>query len=379
MFMTESSLLPYPASPEKALPQRLARQIQVFQKDQFLRQMLNAIPSLLAVLNEHRQIIYANQSLIEMLEVDSEDVLFGQRPGDVFECVHTYEADTGCGTGESCRSCGALKAIMSQKRSVEECRMTRLRQSLIQAHELEVTSTPFEYADEQFTIFSIEDKSAEHRRQMLERIFFHDIMNIVGSIRGFTEILEEGEIEEPEAVYRQIREAADQVIGEVNGQRLLSDAEQGRLELNQEFCSSLELLQRTVRLYGKHRAVAGRQLIIDDAAVNEYLVTDQNLVLRILGNMVLNAVEAVAYGETVRLDCRCEAKEITFTVQNSGVIPAEVQREIFQRTYSTKGSGRGLGTYSMRLLSNFLDGGVGFSSDEEQGTIFCLKIPQNLQ
>ena len=125
--------------------------------------------------------------------------------------------------------------------------------------------------------------------------------------------------------------------------------------------------------------MAGRQLIIDDAAVNEYLVTDQNLVLRILGNMVLNAVEAVAYGETVRLDCRCEAKEITFTVQNSGVIPAEVQREIFQRTYSTKGSGRGLGTYSMRLLSNFLDGGVGFSSDEEQGTIFCLKIPQNLQ
>ena len=175
---------------EKAAPEILERQIQVFRDDKFVRQMLDAIPSLLAVLNANRQIIYANTSLIEMLEFEHEDSLLGMRPGDVFDCVHVFDAEDGCGTGDYCRSCGALMAIIANEKKTEECRLTRLRESSIQAHELEVTTTPFSYENETFTIFSVVDKSDEHRRQMLERIFFHDIMNVVGSIKGFTELLE---------------------------------------------------------------------------------------------------------------------------------------------------------------------------------------------
>jgi sensor histidine kinase regulating citrate/malate metabolism len=34
-----------------------------------------------------------------------------------------------------------------------------------------------------------------------------------------------------------------------------------------------------------------------------------------------------------------------------------------------------LGTYSMKLLSRFLRGDVSFSSSNEKGTIFSVKIP----
>ena len=355
---------------------KLEEQIQVFRDDQFVRRLLDAIPSLLAVLNSHRQIIYANRSLIDMLELDGESSLLGQRPGDVFDCVHVFDSADGCGSSDLCQSCGALVAILAGEKRVEECRMTRLRESRIQAHELQVTATPFVYADETFTIFSIEDKSAEHRRQMLERIFFHDIMNIVGSIKGFAELLELHEQEDKEKIYLQIREAAEQVIGEVETQRVLSDAEHGRLELKQEFCSSTDILNRVVRIYDQHKAKVLRHVRISENSENHYLLTDQSLLLRILGNMVVNALEAISSDETVTLACRLEKKDVVFSVHNPGEIPGTVKPEIFRRTYSTKGPGRGLGTYSMRLLSHFLQSEVLFTSDAERGTIFYLRLPQ---
>jgi signal transduction histidine kinase len=53
----------------------------------------------------------------------------------------------------------------------------------------------------------------------------------------------------------------------------------------------------------------------------------------------------------------------------------EVQRQLFQRSFSTKGIGRGLGTYSIRLLTeNYLKGKVSFISNETEGTVFSIEL-----
>lgn len=49
--------------------------------------------------------------------------------------------------------------------------------------------------------------------------------------------------------------------------------------------------------------------------------------------------------------------------------------QIFQRSFSTKGKGRGIGTYSVRLLSeNYLKGNISFVSNEYEGTIFTVEL-----
>ena len=54
----------------------------------------------------------------------------------------------------------------------------------------------------------------------------------------------------------------------------------------------------------------------------------------------------------------------------------EVQLGVFQRSLSTKGSGRGLGTYSMKLLTErYLKGHVSFTSTASGGTTFTIRIP----
>ena len=96
-----------------------------------------------------------------------------------------------------------------------------------------------------------------------------------------------------------------------------------------------------------------------------------------LGNLVKNALEAVPQGAQVTLSAHSSPEGVTFRVHNPGVMPAEVQRQVFQRSFSTKAdSGRGIGTYSVRLLTErYLGGRVGFVSEEPHGTTFHVTLP----
>ena len=70
---------------------------------------------------------------------------------------------------------------------------------------------------------------------------------------------------------------------------------------------------------------------------------------------------------------------MVFRVANPSVMPPDVQNQVFQRSFSTKGENRGLGTYSMRLLTErYLKGHVSFTSDKAHGTVFRVRLPLDM-
>jgi signal transduction histidine kinase len=105
-------------------------------------------------------------------------------------------------------------------------------------------------------------------------------------------------------------------------------------------------------------------------------VTDVALLVRVLVNMVRNALEAAPQGP-IRIECRRVGETYRFSVNNPGVIPDDVAAWIFTRSFSTKAAqGRGLGTYSMKLFGERVLGGrVGFTSDAGSGTTFFIEHP----
>ena len=104
-------------------------------------------------------------------------------------------------------------------------------------------------------------------------------------------------------------------------------------------------------------------------------MTDRTLLARILGNMLKNALEAAGADETVTFRCTREGERIDFAIHNRAAIAPAAQLEIFQRSFSTKGEGRGLGTYSMKVLGEYLGAEVDFSSSAASGTTFRLRLP----
>lgn len=92
--------------------------------------------------------------------------------------------------------------------------------------------------------------------------------------------------------------------------------------------------------------------------------------------MVKNALEASRYGRQVTLDCEEVDGGVRFSVHNEGAMPREVHLQIFRRSFSTKGEGRGLGTYSIKLFGErYLEGKVDFTTDADAGTTFALWLP----
>ena len=87
--------------------EELARKRLLVENAALLRAALDAMPTIVLILNTRRQIVSANAALMRALNAEI-DELIGGRPGEVFRCVHVQEGPDGCGTAESCAFCGAV-------------------------------------------------------------------------------------------------------------------------------------------------------------------------------------------------------------------------------------------------------------------------------
>ena len=65
------------------------------------------------------------------------------------------------------------------------------------------------------------------------------------------------------------------------------------------------------------------------------------------------------------------------SIHNASILSEAAQLQMFQRSFSTKEArGRGIGTYSARLLAEkYLKGDVSFTSRELEGTTFFVALP----
>jgi sensor histidine kinase regulating citrate/malate metabolism len=91
--------------------------------------------------------------------------------------------------------------------------------------------------------------------------------------------------------------------------------------------------------------------------------------------MIKNALEAESGKSQVVLKCQQNGVGDRFSVHNQTFIPRDIQLQLFKRSFTTKGVGRGIGTYSMKLLGEkYLNGKVGFESTPEEGTTFFIDL-----
>ena len=75
--------------------------------------LLHSVSGLLAILDEHRQIVSVNDSLLQALGIEDPAQVLGLRPGEALDCVHAHEDPAGCGTTKFCSTCGAAISIVS--------------------------------------------------------------------------------------------------------------------------------------------------------------------------------------------------------------------------------------------------------------------------
>lgn len=345
----------------------------------FVQSLINSMQDLVLILNEHRQIVSVNSSLLEALGLKEPASLLGKRPGEALGCTHASAAPGGCGTAEVCSVCGAVLTILASQADhtqvTGDCRIT-LEKNGGTALDLSVMASPLDIDGHSFTIFTLRDVSANHRRQVLERVFFHDILNTAGGIRGIASLLIEELPETKELEFKHwMVGLSDTLIEDINHQRRLMAAERGDYQPVMETINLQELLQELSCLYEHHERTPNRTTRLREQTACT-VTTDRAILRRIVGNMIINALEASPSDSTILIGARQDGNRVRIEVTNSGEIPREIQLQLFKRSFSTKGtSGRGIGTYSMKLFGErYLGGQVGFSSANGQ-TTFYIDLP----
>jgi hypothetical protein len=310
--------------------------------------------------------------------------ILGKRPGEALGCIHSDEGPDGCGTGNHCFTCGAvgsiLEALHEHRQAARECRVTIGTDSST-ALDLMVMTTPVEINGHPLLVCSLRDIAAEKRREVLERVFFHDVINTAGGIRGLAELLfADGNLDprEEQNFKRMMVDLSESLISEIKQQRELLAAERGIFEPYLEQVPVAQIMHKLYALYVNHECARERILVLDSVPSGT-IFTDKRVIQRILGNLIKNALEATPAGGRVTIAARETDTTITFIISNPGVMPDEVQLQLFQRSFSTKSdSGRGIGTYSVKLFGErYLKGKVAFTSRDPEGTTFTFSIKKS--
>jgi signal transduction histidine kinase len=359
---------------DRAQPDRILAQADMFAQIDLAPQILNSIDNGVVILNQQRQIVFINDKFPRYAGLSEKEMALGLRPGEAMGCYHAFESAGGCGTSEYCHACGSLVAIlMAQKgrANTQECRVSRSEDDHFEALDLRITATPLAVNNEQLTVFSVTDIADEKRRRVLERIFFHDLRNTAAIINSASEMISMKLDSDPFG--DMLARAALRLLDEIEAQEQLTMAENGLLDLNVCPISTTDFLADLVALYKTQAEMLNCDIRLHPIAETFVMMTDPAVLGRVIGNMIKNALEACNLGETVTVGCRREKSEARFWVQNPAFMPLRVQRQVFKRSFSTKGAKRGLGTYSMRLLSErYLRAEVSFVTDKAEGTVFSV-------
>ena len=136
----------YFASPDRLGRSEIKKQSEKILSLKHTEEILNAFPSVVVVLNQHRQVIFANKSLIKMFGIENFEEALGQRPGELIKCINSQDHESGCGTGRNCKYCGAVLTILrcqeTGKDQESEARITALYQDNLIPLDLHVRAKP---------------------------------------------------------------------------------------------------------------------------------------------------------------------------------------------------------------------------------------------
>lgn len=365
----------------RAAPGDLVAAREVCMGDLLARTVLDAVDGFAVILNAERQILTGNAQFLAAMAQESKDLCRGSRLGEAMACVHMTEGPDGCGTSRACTRCGMLASLISSRgegqAATGEWLASVRRGGRLEAREFRVRSMPLAVGGHGLTLMTFQDTSAEKRRDALERVFIHDLMQSLKGLQSWSEMLQ-GAGADPLQVAERVIEMADHLRSEVESQHRLLQAECGDVVSVAQEASAGQVLDDLERSLGPEATL--RLLRMPSGLEELPLRTDLVALGRVLSNMAQNAFEAMPLGGQACVWFELREGRPTYVVQNPGCMPPEVADCVFHRSFSTKSDrGRGLGTYGMKVLGETVLGGkVGFTSSWEAGTQFFIELPAGM-
>ena len=223
---------------------------------------------------------------------------------------------------------------------------------------------------------NLRDKLAQSERLAeigeLSSTVAHEIRNPLSSIRGLAQLLSGKVPEDQGSLMETIVQEVDRLNRVVSG--LLSYARQENLHLDEWEIGNI-LTHVKVLAEGDARL---KDVTMETSVESEDLswLVDRDMIIQALLNLVMNAIEASAPGQTVRLSASEANGNLTFRVTDEGAGVPENSEKLFSLFETTKESGTGLGLPLVRKVAQLHGGSASISRRSVGGSEASMWFPQ---
>ena len=217
----------------------------------------------------------------------------------------------------------------------------------------------------------------------------HEIRTPMNGIIGFSGMLLRDNISEKKKKHfvNIINNSANQLLGIINDIIDISKLETGQQKINAETFNLNHLIRETYSVFAptaqdKELPFHYHTPLKDDSS---YVHTDRVKLQQIINNLLNNAFKFTTKGK-VEFGYEPTPDGIKLFVSDTGQgIPKEMQEKIFERFMQVpdpsgaSNGGTGLGLSISRGLAELMGGRITINSKLEQGTVFYIELPLELQ
>ncbi len=128
----------------------------------FLKNLFDAIPSPVFVVDSDMRIIYFNAAASGILHETSAQILM-KKGGDALDCVNARKSPEGCGRSEACKDCvlrnAVYEAIGGDRVFRRKTRMNVQAENGVNEVHFLITTSPFRYENADYALLILEDIS----------------------------------------------------------------------------------------------------------------------------------------------------------------------------------------------------------------------------
>jgi signal transduction histidine kinase len=237
------------------------------------------------------------------------------------------------------------------------------------------------YENYKFILIYFQNITESERQMMLERVFLHDMNNLISGINFSFDILSRTNAENWNMEIQRFKKIIVRLKEEIIMQSVLSEKKLPEIYFRLDQVSLDQLAGELYKFFDNHESAFQKKLNLPDPVPQLSITTNESLLFRVLVNLLINAFEATQAGGEVKLLIEYTDPTVTFKVWNAAFIPENITLRIFQQYYSTKAeNGRGFGTFGIKLFTEkYLGGKVFFETSEINGTTFHVTIPKTLK
>ncbi len=229
-----------------------------------------------------------------------------------------------------------------------------------------------------------EMRQLEQYREDLTHTMVHDLRNPLTGLNGALKLLARSASDTLSPMQLEILDVA-----QVSNQRMLklvnaildiSRLESGRMPLNATAFDIVSVINQTLAL--QQTLAAQKNLTLTGDLTEEMFLVcaDQELIERVLQNLLGNAIKFTPDGGEIRVSARVapeNSKKILLSVQDTGLgIPPELEGRIFQKFVSgnQEGRGSGLGLAFCRMVVEAHNERIWVDSRLGEGTTFTFTL-----